>query len=118
MRQATVLEPAANQLPHDIGIHASAVSIEAGDPVNQVITYRSLMVLPGGRRAILLCAENSLMEQPAWACTRCSRTIGPGDTILFGTGGLSHFDFRRPRMLSTKECAILFLLDCHDYVDC
>src|SRR5467141_1824569 len=118
MRQATVLEPAANQLPHDIGIHASAVSIEAGDPVNQVITYRSLMVLPGGRRAILRCAEASLMEQPAWACTRCSRTIGPGDTILFGTGGLSHVDCRRPRVLSTEERALLFIHCCDHAIEC
>ena len=54
MRQATVLEPAVDQSTHDIGVHTLAVSIGERDPVNQVITYRHLMVFPGGRRAILL----------------------------------------------------------------
>jgi hypothetical protein len=54
MRQATVLEPAVDQSTHDIGVHTLAVSIGESDSVNQAITYRSLMVLPFGPRAILL----------------------------------------------------------------
>jgi hypothetical protein len=58
------------------------------------------------------------MEQQAWACTRCSRAIGPGDTIMFGAGGLSHVDCRRPRVLSAAERALLFL-HCRDHaVEC
>jgi len=76
------------------------------------------MVVPGGRRATLHRDEASLMEQPAWACTRCSRVIGPEDTIMFGTSSLSHVDCRRPRVLSTEERALLFL-HCYDHsVEC
>jgi len=76
------------------------------------------MVFPGGPCAILLRAEAPLMEQQPWACARCSRTIGPGDTIMFGAGGLCHVDCRRPRVLSTEERALLFL-HCGDHtVEC
>ena len=58
------------------------------------------------------------MEQHEWACTRCSRVIGPEDTIMFGPSGLSHVDCRRPRVLSTEERSLLFL-HCWDHsVDC
>ena len=58
------------------------------------------------------------MEQLAWACTRCSRIVGPGDTILFGPGGLSHVDCRRPRVPSAEERALLFS-HCWDHaVEC
>jgi len=59
-----------------------------------------------------------MMEQPAWACTRCSRTIGPGDTITFGAGALCHVDCRRPRVLSTEERALLFLYCVDHTVEC
>ena len=58
------------------------------------------------------------MEQPAWVCTRCSRTIGPRDTIMFRPSGLIHVDCRRPRVLSAEERALLFLY-CSDHsVEC
>ena len=58
------------------------------------------------------------MERQALACTRCSRVIGPRDTIIFGAGGLSHVDCRRPRVLSTEERALLFR-HCFDHdVEC
>ncbi len=57
------------------------------------------------------------MEQPAWACTRCSRTIEPGDTIRFGPSDLSHVDCRRPRVLSAEERALLFLHCCDHAVE-
>jgi hypothetical protein len=58
------------------------------------------------------------MEQQTWACARCSRKIGSGDTFVFGAGGLCHVDCRRPRVLSTEERALLFL-HCGDHtVDC
>jgi hypothetical protein len=58
------------------------------------------------------------MERQAWACTRCARTIGPGDTTTFGPGGLSHVDCRRPRVLSVEERALLFL-HCYDHaIEC
>ena len=41
-------------------------------------------------------------------CPRCSRTITPGDTIVFGAGGPSHWDCQRPRVLSAEERALLF----------
>src|SRR3989442_8031318 len=41
-------------------------------------------------------------------CPRCSRTITPGDTIVFGTGGPAHWDCQRPRVLSAEERALLF----------
>jgi len=76
------------------------------------------MGFPRGPCAILLRDEASLMEQQAWACARCSRTIGPGDTIMFGGGGLCHVDCRRPRVLSTEERALLFR-HCTDHaVEC
>src|SRR2546426_6943934 len=40
-------------------------------------------------------------------CPRCSRTITPGDTIVFGTGGPAHWDCQRPRVLSPEERALL-----------
>jgi len=76
------------------------------------------MVFPGGLCGILLRAEASLMEQQAWTCTRCSRTIGLGDTVMFGTGRLTHVDCRRPRVLSTEERALLFLNCCDHSVEC
>jgi hypothetical protein len=76
------------------------------------------MVLPGSRCAIVLRDEASLMEQRAWACTRCSRTIGSGDTIMCGTGDLTHVDCRRPRVLSAEERALLFLHCCDHAVEC
>ena len=58
------------------------------------------------------------MAPQVWACARCARTIGPGDTIMFGAGGLCHVDCRRPRALSTEERALLFL-HCGDHtVEC
>ena len=58
------------------------------------------------------------MGQGAWACTRCSRVIGPEDTIMFATSGLSHVDCRRPRVLSAEERGLLFL-NCSDHsVEC
>ena len=84
----------------------------------QLGTRAPSMVFPGGPCAILLRAEAPLMEQQPWACARCSRTIGPGDTIMFGAGGLCHVDCRRPRVLSTEERALLFL-HCGDHtVEC
>src|SRR2546428_11285105 len=41
-------------------------------------------------------------------CPRCSRTITPGDTIVFGTGGPAHWDCQRPRVLSAEGRALLF----------
>src|SRR5437867_2856009 len=58
------------------------------------------------------------MEQHAWACIRCARTIGSGDTIMFGAGALSHVDCRRPRVLSTEERALVFLHCCDHSVEC
>jgi hypothetical protein len=59
-----------------------------------------------------------MMGPQVWACARCARTIGPGDTIMFGAGGLCHIDCRRPRALSTEERALLFL-HCGDHtVEC
>src|SRR5437879_1973715 len=58
------------------------------------------------------------MGQHAWACIRCARTIGSGDTIMFGAVGLSHVDCRRPRVLSTEERALVFLHCCDHSVEC
>ena len=76
------------------------------------------MVFSRGGRVMLFRAEASLMEQRAWACTRCSRTIGPGDTFIFGAAGLTHVDCRRPRVLSSEERALLFLHCGNHSVEC
>jgi len=59
-----------------------------------------------------------MVEQHAWACTRCSRVIGPEDTLVFGPSGLSHVDCRRPRVLSTEERTLLFLHCWNHSVEC
>ena len=75
------------------------------------------MVIPGGPRIILMTRRPSLMDQPARACTRCSRTIGPGDTIRFGPSRLSSIECGRPQVLSAEERALLFL-HCCDHALC
>jgi len=52
--------------------------------------------------------DASMADHQKCTCRRCSRTITPGDTIVFGAGGPSHWDCQRPRVLSAEERALLF----------
>src|SRR5206468_8511597 len=54
------------------------------------------------------------MEQQARRCSRCSRAIAPGDTVMFGPGRLFHLDCQQPRLLSAEERALLFTY-CRDH---
>src|SRR5437016_1358061 len=51
----------------------------------------------------------SMAEQQTATCPECSRTISPGDTLVFGYGRLGHLVCRRPRVLSAEERTLLFL---------
>src|SRR5207245_242162 len=55
-----------------------------------------------------------MAEQQTATCPECSRTISPGDTLVFGYGRLGHLDCRRPRVLSAEERTLLFLY-CRDH---
>jgi len=50
-----------------------------------------------------------MAEQQTATCPECSRTISPGDTIVFGYGLLGHLNCRRPRVLSAEERTLLFI---------
>ena len=55
-----------------------------------------------------------MAEQQTATCPECSRTISPGDTIVFRFGILGHLDCRRPRVLSAEERTLLFIY-CRDH---
>jgi hypothetical protein len=50
-----------------------------------------------------------MAEQQTATCHECSRTISPGDTIVFGYGLLGHLNCRRPRVLSAEDRTLLFI---------
>src|SRR5207247_2420465 len=55
-----------------------------------------------------------MAEQQTATCPECSRTISPGDTMVFGHGRLGHLVCRRPRVLSAEERTLL-LIYCRDH---
>src|SRR5207245_5183615 len=55
-----------------------------------------------------------MAEQQTATCPECSRTISPGDTIVFGHGRLGHLVCRRPRVLSAEERTLLSIY-CRDH---
>ena len=73
------------------------------------------VVPPGVRPSGPLCIGDAPMaEQQTATCPECSRTISPGDTIVFGHGRLGHLVCRRPRVLSAEERTLL-LIYCRDH---
>src|SRR5438128_10171367 len=68
------------------------------------------VVPPGVKPCAPLCIGDAPMaEQQTATCLECSRTISPGDTLVFGYGRLGHLVCRRPRVLSAEERTLLFL---------
>lgn len=43
------------------------------------------------------------MDHQQWTCAHCSRTITPGDTIVFGGGSLSHWDCQQHRVKESRQ---------------
>jgi hypothetical protein len=54
------------------------------------------------------------MERQQQSCPKCSRTISPDDTIVFGRWVLGHLDCRRPRVLGAEESTLLYIY-CRDH---
>jgi hypothetical protein len=54
------------------------------------------------------------MLDQKWTCPQCSHILSPEDTIVFGSGRVSHLDCERPHVLSADERALL-LIYCQDY---
>src|SRR5438093_7992675 len=48
------------------------------------------------------------MGEQKSTCSRCSRMISPGDTIVLRPAGLSHLDCEQPQRLSAEERDLLF----------
>src|SRR5437899_2414743 len=71
---------------------------------------------PCGRpiRSSFCIGDAPMAEQQTATCRECSRTISPGDTLVFGYGRLGHLVCRRPRVLSAEERTLLFLY-CRDH---
>src|SRR5438445_7703844 len=71
---------------------------------------------PCGRpiRSSFCIGDAPMADQTPATCRECSRTISPGDTLVFGYGRLGHLVCRRPRVLSGEERTLAFLY-CRDH---